>query len=62
MPGDTTLIRRGAISGAIVFTIASITPPTDVNDTWPGLARRAGSPLTTHQYNSAIYAHMLGPI
>src|SRR5215510_13477415 len=47
MPGDTTLIRRGASSGATARQKASTAPPTDASDTCPGFARRAGVPLTS---------------
>ena len=46
MPGDTTLIRFGAISGATARTRASTDAPTEDSETWPGLHLRAGAPLT----------------
>src|SRR6185436_11437189 len=45
-PGDTTLMRRGAISGATARTRASTDAPTEDSETWPGLDLRAGAPLT----------------
>ena len=46
-PGETTLIRLGAISFAMPRTSASMALPTHDTAIWPGLGLRAGAPRTS---------------
>ena len=46
IPGETILIRFGAISAAMPRAKASTAPPTDEIAIWPGRHFLAGEPLT----------------
>jgi len=46
-PGEHTLMRRGAISGATARTRASTAAPTEDSETWPGLCRYISRPAVS---------------